>query len=112
MAHSFGEVVLVPFPFTNQAGVKQRPAVIVSSPLYNARRRDLVIMAITSQVRSPLGFGEALILDWQTAGLIKPSVLKPVLTTIEQGLVLRTLGSLSTADLRTLQASIAQALSA
>ena len=78
MGHAFGEVVLVPFPFTDQSGVKKRPAVIVSSASYNANRRDLIIMAITSQVRQPLGFGEALVSDWQTAGLIKPLVLKPV----------------------------------
>ena len=101
MAHSFGEVVLVPFPFTDHSGTKKRPAVIVSSSGYNANRRDLVIMAITSQVRTPPGFGEALVTDWQAAGLIKPSVLKPVFTTIEQELVLRTMGKLSDVDLRT-----------
>lgn len=31
MANSFGEVVLVPFPFTDQSGAKKRPAVVVSS---------------------------------------------------------------------------------
>ncbi len=36
IAYSFGEVVLVPFPFTDQTGLKKRPAVIVSSP--NTRR--------------------------------------------------------------------------
>lgn len=41
MAHSFGDVVLVPFPFTDQSGAKKRPAVIVSSSGYNANRRDL-----------------------------------------------------------------------
>ena len=64
MAHSFGDVVLVPFPFTDQLGAKKRPAVIISSKAYNANRRDLVIMAITSQVRIPLGFGEAIVADW------------------------------------------------
>jgi mRNA interferase MazF len=56
---SFGDVVLVPFPFTDQSGTKKRPAGVVSSHSYNASRRDIVIMAITSQVRTPLGFGEA-----------------------------------------------------
>ncbi|MFH1870705.1 MAG: type II toxin-antitoxin system PemK/MazF family toxin [Pseudomonadota bacterium] len=106
MAYSFGDVVLVPFPFTDQSGAKKRPAVIVSSSAYNTGRRDLVIMAITSQVRTPLGFGEALITDWQAAGLIKSSVLKPVLTTIEQGLVIRTMGALSAVDLRSLRETI------
>lgn len=110
MTQAFGEVVLVPFPFTDQSGTKKRPAVIISSSGYNAGRRDLVIMAITSQVRQPLGFGEALIDDWQAAGLIKPSVLKPVVTTIEQGLVIRTLGALSVADLRALRETIGQAI--
>lgn len=82
---------------------------IVSSTRYNENRRDLV-MAVTSQVRQPLGFGEELVNDWQATGLIKPSVLKPVFTTIEQSLVLRTLGTLSAADLRTLRESIAQAI--
>ncbi len=109
-AYSFGDVVLVPFPFTDQSGAKKRPAVVVSSSGYHAGRRDLIIMAITSQVRQPLGFGEALVVDWQTAGLIKPSVLKPVLATIEQGLVVRAMGSFSAADLRALRETIALAI--
>ena len=100
---SFGDVVLVPFPFTDQSGTKKRPAVIVSSHGYNASRRDTVIMAITSQVRTPLGFGEAMLGDWQGAGLVKESVLKPVFTTIEQGLVVRVMGHLSAADIKTLR---------
>lgn len=100
---SLGDVVLVPFPFTDQSGTKKRPAVVVSSSSYNASRRDIVIMAITSQVRQPLAFGEALVADWQAAGLIKQSVLKPVFTTIEQHLVIRTMGRLSAADAKTLR---------
>ena len=103
---SFGDVVLVPFPFTDQAGTKKRPAVVVSSHSYNASRRDVVIMAITSQVRQPLGFGEAMVGDWQAAGLVKASVLKPVFTTIEQPLVLRVMGHLSASDTKTLRAVI------
>ena len=61
---SFGDVVLVPFPFTDQSGTKKRPAVVVSSHSYNASRRDIVIMAITSQVRTPLGFGR----PWSPTG--------------------------------------------
>ena len=48
-------------------------------------------------------FGEATVGDWQEAGLVKTSVLKPVLTTIEQGLALRVMGHLSVADIKTLR---------
>ncbi len=100
---SFADVVLVPFPFTDQPGTKTRPAVVVSSHDYNASRRDVVIMAITGQVRTPLGYGEAMVGNWQDAGLVKESVLKPVFTTIEQGLVVRVIGHLSAADITTLR---------
>lgn len=101
--YAFADVVLVPFPFTDQVGLKKRPAVVVSSAAYNGQRRDLVIMAITSQVRMPLSFGEAMLTDWQAAGLIKPSVLKPVFTTLEQALVIRAMGALSSTDQATLR---------
>jgi len=107
---SIGDVVLVPFPFTDQSGTKKRPAVVVSSHGYNASRRDIVIMAITSQVRTPLGFGEAMVAAWQGAGLIKASVFKPVFATIEQGLVLRLMGHLSAADIKTLREIVADVI--
>jgi mRNA interferase MazF len=103
MVYSFGDIVLVPFPFTDQSGTKKRPAVVISSQGYNTQRQDLVIMAITSQIRQPLGFAEALVVNWQTAGLLKPSLFKPVFTTIEQPLVLRTMGTLNASDLNTLR---------
>lgn len=106
----FGDVVLVPFPFTDQSGTKKRPAVIVSSAAYNAGRRDVVILAVTSQVRTPLNFGEALVVDWQAAGLVKESVLKPVLTTIEQKLIVRVMGRLAAADERSLREVLADVI--
>ncbi len=107
---SFGDVVLVPFPFTDQSGTKKRPAVVVSSSGYCTGRRDIVIMAITSQVRTAVGYGEAMIADWQGAGLLKESVFKPVFTTIEQRLVLRVMGRLSAADSKTLHALLADVI--
>ncbi|HEX8286279.1 MAG TPA: type II toxin-antitoxin system PemK/MazF family toxin [Pyrinomonadaceae bacterium] len=97
--YNFGDLVLVPFPFTDQTGAKKRPAVVVvSSATYNAARRDIVLMAVTSQVRAAAGIGEVVVSDWQKAGLLKASVIKPVLTTVEKGLILRTLGQLGSAD--------------
>ena len=106
--YSFGDVILVPFPFTDQTGTKKRPAVVISSAAYNTAARDLVIMAITSQLRPSGAVGEALVADWQTAGLIKPSAIKPVITTIEQVLVIRHLGRLVPEDQQTLGAAIAK----
>jgi mRNA interferase MazF len=89
---SFGDVVLVPFPFTDQTASKKRPAVVVSADAYHQRRP---VMAVRSLILRPAGaLGEVLINDWHGAGLPKASLIKPVLATIEQGLILRKLGSL------------------
>ena len=93
----FGDVVLVRFPFTDQASAKQRPAVVVSSGAYHDARRDFVILAVTSQLHAT-AFGEERIASWQEAGLIRASALKPVLATVEDTLLLRKLGALALPD--------------
>jgi mRNA interferase MazF len=63
-------------------------------------------MAATSQLRSTDAFGEFIVNQWREAGLLKPSAIKPVITTIEKGLVIRTMGRLSDEDQRTLRETI------
>jgi mRNA interferase MazF len=99
----FGDLVLVPFPFTDQTATKKRPAAVISSAAYHRHRPDLLILAITSQSRPVTGFAEATITKWQQAGLLKPSVMKPVVATVERGLVLRSLGQLESDDLKSLR---------
>lgn len=97
-SYEFGDVVLVGFPFTNLKASKKRPAVVISDERYQRYRPDVILMAITSQVREPLSFGETFVKSWKEAGLLKPSVMKPLIATVEQGIVLRRLGHLETGD--------------
>jgi mRNA interferase MazF len=94
----FGDVVLVPFPFTDQTATKKRPAIVVSSDAYHRDRPDVILMAVTSQARPAVGVGEIPVQRWKEAGLLKPSVLKPLLATVERRLVLRKLGRLEAQD--------------
>ncbi|HEV2365420.1 MAG TPA: type II toxin-antitoxin system PemK/MazF family toxin [Caulobacteraceae bacterium] len=75
MPFEFGDVVLVPFPFTSQTASKQRPAVVISSRAYGLERPDLMLMAITSQLRPTPALGEVWLRHWQGAGLLKPSAV-------------------------------------
>ena len=102
--YDFGDMVLVPFPFTDQTATKKRPAVVVSSAAYNRARPDLVLMAVTSQVRAAATLGEVHVGHWRAAGLLKPSAIKPIFTTIERTLVLRRLGRLEPSDVNALRA--------
>lgn len=105
-SYNFGDVVLVPFPFTDQTGTKKRPAVIVSSVAYNISRIDVILMAITSQRKGLLSFGEIEIIEWSKAGLLKPSVVKPIVTTVEKKLLLHQLGKLEPIDLTELRSAL------
>lgn len=108
--YEFGDLVLVPFPFTDQSTAKRRPAAVVSGEAYHRERADLIILAVTSQTRPTTGVGEAPIAKWREAGLLRPSVLKPVLATIERRLVLRRLGRLEPEDRTALRKVIGEIL--
>lgn len=108
MRFDFGDIVLVPFPFTDQTAHKQRPAVVVSSRAYHQSRPDLVVMAVTSQVRADSLFGDVVVGNWQAAGLLKPSAVKPIFATLHRDLVIKVLGRLHPND----QAVLRRALTA
>jgi len=65
-------------------------------------------MAITSQLRaSPLP-GDVLLRDWQGAGLLKPSAVRPVFATLEQALIIRRLGVLGIVDQQAVKDALAK----
>ncbi len=93
-AYKRGDVILVPFPFSDQSTTKKRPAVIISSDNYNEISADVIIMAITSRIEYISDIVERNIEDWQNAGLLKPSAIKSAISTLEQRLVLKKLAPL------------------
>ncbi|NUM48333.1 MAG: type II toxin-antitoxin system PemK/MazF family toxin [Anaerolineales bacterium] len=103
-----GDVLLVPFPFTDQSGVKQRPAVVLSGVDYNRTHPDLILAPITSQVTNVLD--EILLTDWKSAGLLKPGAVKPVVSSFELTLVRKQLGKLTAKDLQLFRATFKRIL--
>ena len=97
MACKQGDVVLIPFPFTDFSTLKQRPAVIISSDAFNRSHSDAIIMAITSHLPAKSS-KEDIILDnsaQKSAGLPKVSLIKVgKIVTIDQRLIRRKLGHL------------------
>lgn len=45
------ELVLIPYPFTDQSGTKVRPAIIVSNDEYNDCSDDCVLVPVTSVLK-------------------------------------------------------------
>jgi len=74
-----GDVAAIDFP--GVTGIKRRPAVIVSSPVYHATRPDVVVGLITSRPTA-LGPTDHVLQDWAEAGLRAPSVFRCFLATL------------------------------
>lgn len=93
-SYSKNEVILIRYPFSNLSGSKVRPAVAVNAPHTS---QDVIIVPLTSKI-SPLLAGEFVWADWKAAGLNVPSAVKRGLYTVRQGLVMKSIGTLSDPD--------------
>jgi mRNA interferase MazF len=92
-----GDVVLVPFPFTDLSSAKQRPALVVSPDAFNAVREDVLVAAITSQIPATLAADEFLIPAnvLPVCGLPKPSLVKTTkMVSLHRQLVVKRIGAL------------------
>ena len=47
-----GDIVLVPFPFTDLSTTKQRPALVISKSSYNTKTQDIVTCGVTSNLEN------------------------------------------------------------
>jgi len=103
-----GDIVLVPFPFTDLTTTKQRPGLVISSDAFNATHDDAVLLAITSQIPPAPEAEEFLIPagDLATCGLPKPSLVRLMkVFTLHQRLVIKRRGALPAKTLDALCAS-------
>ena len=91
------DVVVVPFPFTDREAARRRPALVVSSPDFNATHDQTILAMITSA-----GGGDwpsdIAIRDWGEAGLSVPCKVRLKLFTLDDALILRRTGALSERD--------------
>ena len=98
-AYNRGEIVLVEFGFSEGHGSKKRPALIISSRSYQASREEIIVAAITSNVRRLL-VGDTKLDHWKAAGLLFPSVATGIIRTIKGSLITRRLGAVTKSDLQ------------
>ena len=98
-----GDILLVSLIFSNQAGLKRRPVMVV----YDNGDADLLIAPVTSHTgRTAL---DVPLTQWQGAGLRLPSVVRiEKLATAAKTTVIHQLGRLSTADWASVETSLRQ----
>jgi mRNA interferase MazF len=101
------EVVIVPFPFTDSGQNVKRPAAVVSRRAFNAEGHTVMAM-ITDARNAPWPLDVRI--DHQAAGLKMPSVVRMKFFTLDNRLVIRSIGRLSPVDLQQLLDSLRQFL--
>ncbi len=104
-----GDVVLLPFPYTDLSTSKKRPAVILSTNKFNISRQDCIVAPISGRLTKILS-GDYTLKDWSGAGLLKPSIVKAILGTVHQSKIISRLGALSDIDLKNTEKAIADVL--
>ncbi len=103
------DVVVVPFPFTDRAQQKRRPALVLSNAAFNKASGHSVMAMITSAGNSPWPL-DAKISNLKVAGLPAASVVRMKLFTLDAQFVLQKAGRLSKADQAHLEQSLATLL--
>ena len=89
MSCSRNEVVLLPIPFTDLTSRKVRPAVVIGR-----NGADLFLVPISSQLSNT----DFALKEWRAAGLNVPCGVKAQIATVEERLLVKTVGVLTSAD--------------
>jgi mRNA interferase MazF len=92
------DVVVVPFPYSEQRQSVVRPGVIVSTPRLHQKTRMYYVAMITN-AQHQAWEGDVPISNLKGAGLPVPSIVRPAkLATIDESAIVRAVGSLPTKD--------------
>src|SRR3990170_1841408 len=93
MTYEPGDIVLVPFPFTDLTAAKRRPVLVLSSRDFNAGLNDFIVCGITSNLANA---SHSVLIDNKDMAkgrLPAPSRIKVgKIATLLQSLSLRTVG--------------------
>ena len=103
MNYSKGDVVLLPYPFTNLKATKVRPAIVAATE--DGRYADVFVVPVTSRTEN-LNTGEFVLRDWDKTGLNVVSVVKRGCVLVEASLIKLTVGKLSKRDVATFNSAL------
>ena len=89
-----GEILLIPVPFSNLSSVKKRPVLVLSNNTYNSLSKDIIVIAITSNLTQE-GI-EISNNDLINGSLPKKSIVKiDKVYTLESSIVVKRIGKIN-----------------
>ncbi len=95
-----GDILLLPFPFTDLSSSKKRPALVLSTILSKKLPAIYIVAMITSQIGSENILGDIQPLSWKEAGLLHESKIRlGKLVSVEKSIIDKKLGQLTAKDI-------------
>jgi len=93
MPPEWGNIVLIPVPFTDLSSQKRRPVIVISNDDYNRRSSDVVVVAMTSNpIAGPFSF-QITTADLMLGSLNRPGTVRvDKIYTLHQSLMVTTFG--------------------
>lgn len=104
------EIVVVPFPFTDQKKSKNRPALVLSSEVFNARNGKSVLAMITSRAGKELWSNDLPISNLKPTGLLEESLVRFKIFTLDHIFIKARIGFLSGDDVKALKSTLREML--
>ena len=102
------DIVVVPFPFSDRAAEKRRPALVLSDRTFNGAGHTVLAM-VTTRGHHPWP-GDCMLEDHDDAGLPLPCLVRLKLFTLDNRVILRRIGHLSDADRKRVEAKLEEHL--
>lgn len=103
-------LVAVPFPFTDKAKSKKRPALVISTERFQKETGHASLLMITSAEHSEW-FCDHLITDLEKTGLPVESFIRQKIFTIDLRLIEKSIGHLSKKDIERVKLHLKKCLS-
>jgi mRNA interferase MazF len=110
MPFAQGDVLILPFPYSDRMAEKKRPALVVSKPSLE-KNHGLVWVAMITSDHGNRRATDTPVSDLKRTGLPAASLVRPVkLATVEPARVLRKSGALARKDMDAVLTTIANVL--
>jgi mRNA interferase MazF len=104
------DVVVVPFPFTDQNTDKKRPALILSDAIQFNEETENCVMAMITSANNPGWPLDVKIGSIRKAGLSASSKIRMKLFTLDSRLIIKKIGGLAKKDQKTVKENLKKLL--
>jgi len=101
------DLLLVPFPFSDQSGRKVRPVVVISNNEFNSHSQDVIVSGVTSNIKKERYSINLNNQDLENGNLITKCMIKVEnILRLEKDLVIKKIGKINSGKLEEIHLAI------